>query len=114
MFSLFDETQLFDNGKNKIVHFDIPDADLTLRERFFEKEESDIFYEALLHNTAWNQHERKMYDKFVLDPRLTAWHGANGYAWTKELRIIKERVEAVSGIVFNGVLLNFYRDGKDS
>lgn len=56
-----------------------------------------------------------MYDKIVPDPRLTAWYGKNGTNdWTPELTAIKSRVEAVAGIQFDGVLLNYYRDGNDS
>ena len=34
--------------------------------------------------------------------------------WIKELLAIKARIEPLAGIVFNTVLLNYYRDGNDS
>jgi alkylated DNA repair dioxygenase AlkB len=34
--------------------------------------------------------------------------------WTDELLMIKEKVEPLAGIKFNGVLLNNYQDGNDS
>jgi alkylated DNA repair dioxygenase AlkB len=34
--------------------------------------------------------------------------------WTAELQDIRSQVEAAAGISFNAVLLNQYRDGKDS
>lgn len=115
MLGLFDEMLLFDDGKKGITHFNIADAELVLREQFFEKAASDNFYELLLKQTPWQQRLRKMYDKMVLDPRLTAWYGIqNGSAWTPELLTIKSKVEAACGIQFNSVLLNYYRDGKDS
>jgi alkylated DNA repair dioxygenase AlkB len=52
-----------------------------------------------------------MYGKEIITPRLTAWYT---FPWTKELLQIKERVENVSSINFNSVLLNYYRDGNDS
>jgi len=56
-----------------------------------------------------------MYDKMVLDPRLTAWYGkASTNEWTPTLLLIKSTVEAECGITFNSVLLNYYRDGNDS
>jgi alkylated DNA repair dioxygenase AlkB len=56
-----------------------------------------------------------MYDKWVLDPRLTAYYGGpNGYEWTPTLLDIKARVEDMTQTTFNRVLLNFYRDGNDS
>lgn len=67
-----------------------------------------------------------MYDKEVLTPRLHAWFGdgdveyaINGQisrptAWTPELLEIRSKVEAISGIHFDSVLLNYYRDEHDS
>ena len=112
---LFDEKLLFDAGKKTVTHFDMPDAKLILRGQFFEKSESDSLYCLLLEQSPWRQRERKMYDKMVLDPRLTAWYSDNGdNQWTPELLAIKNKVEAASGILFDSVLLNLYRDGNDS
>ena len=57
-------------------------------------------------------------------PRLTAWHGAAGYvysgirltpaAWTPPLLELKALAERLAGERFNSVLLNLYRDGRDS
>jgi alkylated DNA repair dioxygenase AlkB len=59
-------------------------------------------------------------------PRLVAWYGDRGsdytYSgikltprpWTDLLRDIKKRVETVSATAFNSVLLNYYRDNRDS
>jgi len=114
MIGLFDETELLNPGKKKEVDYQIPGATLKLWEQFFQKEESDHYYRLLLHTTPWAQHRRKMYDKIVADPRLTAWYGKNGNEWTAELLEIKKKVEAESKISFDSVLLNYYRDGNDS
>jgi len=112
---LFDETTLFNQGKTSYTDFALPGASLQLWEQFFAKQESDNYYRELLHTTPWAQRERKMYDKMVFDPRLTAYYGgANGHTWTNSLLAIKQNVEAACGIVFNRVLLNYYRDGNDS
>ncbi|MDP6352833.1 MAG: alpha-ketoglutarate-dependent dioxygenase AlkB [Alphaproteobacteria bacterium] len=57
-------------------------------------------------------------------PRLTAWHGAASYAysgihmepdpWNPQLLEAKAIAEAVAGRRFDSVLLNLYRDGRDS
>ena len=112
---LFDETALFDEGKKRFTTFDLPGTGLRLWEQFFSKTESDSYFRALKDSTPWQQRTRKMYDKWVPDPRLTAWYGGpNGLDWTPTLLAIKARIEVESGIVFNRVLLNFYRDGNDS
>ena len=115
MLGLFDEKLLFDAGKKSITRFDTPDAELILREQFFDKAESDRLYTLLLEQSPWQQRERKMYDKVVLDPRLTAWYSDDkGNRWTPELLSVKKCIEQVCGIQFDSVLLNLYRDGKDS
>ena len=40
--------------------------------------------------------------------------GLTAYFWLPELLELKKKIEAVSGADYNSVLLNFYRDGKDS
>jgi alkylated DNA repair dioxygenase AlkB len=115
MIGLFNDTELLDEGRKRFVDYQLPQAELKLWERFFEKKESDLYYQLFLETTPWAQYRRKMYDKIVADPRLTAWYGGkNGNDWTPELLSIKERVEAACGSTFDGVLLNYYRDGNDS
>lgn len=107
--------ELFDSGKKRFADFNLPDTDLKLWEQFFPRSEADQYYQTFINTTPWAQYRRKMYDKIVPDPRLTAWYGKDGTNdWTPELLAIKSKVEAEVGIQFNGVLLNYYRDGNDS
>jgi len=113
--SLFDDIALFDEGKKSFTNFQLPDTDLQLWEQFFPRAGSDHFFTVLKDSIPWQQRERKMYDRMVPDPRLTAYYGGpNGYDWTDELLVIKAKVESQCGIVFNRVLLNYYRNGNDS
>jgi alkylated DNA repair dioxygenase AlkB len=124
--SLFSNTELFTPGSGGITRYDLPDAELVLYEQFFSKPESDDLYEKLLQETHWKQEDITLYGKTHLTPRLTAWYGDtdNSYSfsgkkwhphpWTPELLFIKERIEKEAGVHFTGVLLNLYRNGKDS
>jgi alkylated DNA repair dioxygenase AlkB len=38
----------------------------------------------------------------------------HGSGWTPELEAVKRRVEEAAGAEFNSLLLNLYRDGRDS
>lgn len=115
MLSLFNDTELFDPGHQYRKDFDLPDAGLVLWEQFLDKEAADRYYRELLENSPWIQRRRPMYDKMVIDPRLTAYYGGErGHAWTPLLIEIKQKVEAQCGHSFNRVLLNYYRDGNDS
>lgn len=59
-------------------------------------------------------------------PRLTSWHGDRGCAyaysgrvfdphpWTPDLIALRARLRDTTGIDFNSVLANYYRDGRDA
>lgn len=125
------ETDLFGNpiqpddkvstGLNKIKN-----GEYLFYPNFFTKTESDLFLKNLLTEIDWKQESMNMYGKQVEFPRLTAWYGENDkpYSfsgitlapkiWTKELLEIKEKLESLSKVKFNSVLLNRYRSGNDS
>lgn len=78
----------------------------------------------LIAETAWRAESITLWGRQHLQPRLTAWHGAARYTYsgltleplpfTPLQRAIKAAVEAASGHVFNSVLLNYYRNERDS
>jgi alkylated DNA repair dioxygenase AlkB len=112
---LFEDVELFDEGEKRFVEFRLPGTKLELRQQFFTKPESDLYFKLLQQTTPWQRGIRKMYDKMVADPRLTAYYGGHdGHEWTPCLLALKAKIESACGIEFNRVLLNFYRDGKDS
>lgn len=119
--TLFSDTELFATGLKGKKIFDLPDAELILIDNFFTKEESDRFYEKLLHQTKWREYEMEMYDKIVTAPRMISWYedkdnlGAdqNGPDWTYNLLTIRGRVERETQLEFNSLLLNLYRNGND-
>ncbi|MCD8408534.1 alpha-ketoglutarate-dependent dioxygenase AlkB [Tenacibaculum dicentrarchi] len=93
---------------------------------FFNKIESDFFFNNLINNIEWKQEEMNMYGKTIKFPRLTSWYGDNNkpYSfsgiklepnnWTEDLLKIKEKIEPKCNAIFNSVLLNLYRNGNDS
>lgn len=113
------QLKLFDDRP----HLMLPEELIDYTPGFFTRNESDHFLETLLSTVPWQQSKVKMYEKQVWTPRLSAWFGdrpiraddkRTPVAWTSELLVIKERVEAWTGITFEGVLLNYYRDHNDS
>ena len=119
--TLFEDTEIFTSGKGGKKIFDLPDTDLMLIDNFIAKEEADRYYSTFLHTTAWREYEMEIFDKTVTAPRMIAWYedkdnvGAdqNGPDWTPELLAIRKKVEEETGLEFNAVLLNLYRNGKD-
>ena len=78
----------------------------------------------LIAATPWRAETVTVYGKQHLQPRLTAAYGDAPYTysgltihplpWTPLLLSIKEAVESASTYKFNSVLLNYYRDERDS
>lgn len=78
----------------------------------------------LIADTTWRSETITVWGKQHPQPRLTAWHGEAAYTYsglrlepspfTSLQQEIRAAVEAVSGRRFNSVLLNYYRDGRDS
>ena len=78
----------------------------------------------LLRETPWREESVFVYGKRHLQPRLTAWYGDASYTysglrlaplpWTALLLEIRAAVEAACGRRFNSVLLNRYRNERDS
>jgi alkylated DNA repair dioxygenase AlkB len=105
-------------------HF--PQENLAYYPGLFSQPESEGLMAALLSVIQWKQETLFIYGRQVNTPRLTAWYGDEGVAytysgrqfwglpWTKELLDIKTRIEPVAQTRFNSVLLNYYRDGNDS
>lgn len=104
----------------------IPDADIQFMHHLFSPKEADRIFDELIGSIDWRHDEIVIYGKKMLQPRLTAWYGDPGtyyqYSglalapnpWTDLLLLLKTRIEEVTATRYNSVLLNLYRDGKDS
>jgi len=78
----------------------------------------------LLRETDWREETVVVYGKRHLQPRLSAWYGDAAYTYsglrlqpapfTPLLDTLRQAVEAASGHRFNSVLLNLYRNERDS
>ena len=79
---------------------------------FYSESESQKFYDDLIHVTPWVQDDMKMYERFVLLPRLTASFGPDD-VWPTSLMSMKADVEKHAQMPFNRVHMNLYRDQRD-
>lgn len=85
---------------------------------------NEVVLARLIEETAWREESVVVYGKRHLQPRLSAWHGEKGYRYsglslaplpfTPLLDTIRRAAEAATGRRYNSVLLNHYRDGRDS
>jgi len=108
------------------VFLNLPDAEIIYYPQFFEKEQADIIFAKLVQEIPWQQDEIRVYGKIHPQPRLTALFGNEGkpysysnitmqpHPWNLLLQKIKMKIENIAAVNFTTVLLNQYRDGKDS
>jgi len=80
----------------------------------------------LIEEIPWRAENIVVWGRTYPQPRLIAWYGDAGknytysgillepLPWTPALLDIKSRVEAATRMDFNSVLLNYYRDHRDS
>ncbi len=112
--------------KSEPVVLDLPDAEIIYYPQFFDKEQSDLIYAELLQDIAWQLDNITIFGKTHPQPRLTALYGNEGkpysysnikmqpHPWNSLLQKIKYYIEETTGCQFTTVLLNQYRNGKDS
>lgn len=114
-------------SKLDILKIKRTNLDLIFIKDFFSKEQADLIFEELL-KTPWKQEYLKSYGKEIPIPRLTAWYSKEGKTYTysgikntplpftdliSELLSLIEANELTKGN-YNSVLLNYYRNGRDS
>ncbi|WP_413999222.1 alpha-ketoglutarate-dependent dioxygenase AlkB family protein [Flavobacterium sp. W1B] len=112
--------------QSQTIFLNLPDAEIIYYPAFFDKKEADEIYAELMNSIPWQHDEITVYGKKHLQPRLTALHGnqeksysysnikMQPHPWSFLLQKIKSKVETVADVSFTSVLLNYYRDGKDS
>ena len=125
LFSSASDNQQEGINKEKII-LSLPDLDAIYYPNFYSQEEASALFEDLKKKTKWQQDDITVYGKKHLQPRLTAFYGLdhklysysgismNTIPFSPTLLQIKNKIEDNIEEKFNAVLLNLYRDGKDS
>ena len=110
--------------KNEIVAHN--DLKVRIEKNFFNQVDSNELLKKLISDLPWESMAIKMFGKDITIPRLQCWVGDKGcdykYSgkklnrqdWTTDLIMIREKIYKELNIDFNSVLVNYYRDGKDS
>lgn len=103
----------------------IPDGEVSYLPCFVERVEADRILDALIYRPDWRRYKSRFFGREVELPRLTAWwgdprasyrysgitHVAEG--WPEVVLQLRNRLEHELGLVFNSVLANRYRDGRE-
>ncbi|XOV91797.1 MAG: alpha-ketoglutarate-dependent dioxygenase AlkB [Bacteroidota bacterium] len=93
--------------------------------RIFTPDESNYYFEKLLHKIEWRNDEAIMFGKRIITKRKVAWYADQPFeytyskitksalSWTKELIDLKKITERSTGETFNSCLLNLYHSGEE-
>ena len=93
-------------------------------ENVFSVNESKIYMEKLFTEVRWRREKIIMWGKEIVTKRRIAWYADKGKSytysgstfhpsnWNQDLLKIKKRVERISHVSFNSVLLNEYTNGE--
>ncbi len=120
------QAQLFQGSQSTIEEIDLGEGQLKLLYEAFNLQKSENWLTTLLSDISWQQDTLWIAGREVAVPRLQCWMGDRGsnygYSgirlepepWNDQVSEIKAEVEKLSGHRFNSVLLNLYRDGRDS
>lgn len=111
-------------SSNSLIPIPIPDGELLWLEQLPLNISNDEVLARLVAETAWRAESITLWGKQHLQPRLTAWYGDARYSYsgldleplpfTPLLLAIKQAVEKATAHSFNSVLLNYYRNERDS
>ena len=114
---------LFSTGA-ELLRIPIDDGELYFMQQLPLHHTNAEIMQRLRDETAWKAETIFLFGREVLQPRLSAWYGEARYTYSGRsfeplpftpLQLdLKRAVEAATGKRFNSVLLNYYRDGRDS
>jgi len=110
----------------KKISLGLPNSSIDYYPEFYSAEKTTQLFNTLRNNISWKQEQVKVFGKWYLQPRLTAFYAKNtkSYSYSSlkleplpfslELLSIKENIENHIQLKFTSCLANLYRDGKDS
>ncbi len=112
--------------KDRLETIPIPDGEIHYASELDLGHATDTVLRQLIAEIPWRQENIVVWGKLYSQPRLIAWYGDRDSSytysgitleplpWTELLHEIRKRVETVTAASFNSVLLNYYRDNRDS
>ena len=101
------------------------DPELELHGRWLAATDAVRLFDGLHAQPGWQVHPLRMFGRELPAPRLSRWIGDSDAAyrysgvrhqpqpWPALLEPIRERLICETGVAFNSVLANLYRDGRD-
>ena len=119
------QLDIFDDVASR-VPFPLPDACIELRTHFLTSEQADWLFRRLRDAVPWRQDRIRIFGKVYDVPRLQQWFSDAGLVytwsglrmepvpWLPALQRLRDKVIEETAHPFNTVLVNLYRDGRDT
>lgn len=117
------------NSPASATHFErvaLPGADVRLAPNWLAQDEADRLMERLQLAIPWERHRITLFGRQIDSPRVSCWIGDPGATytysrtrfeprpWPPALAALRDRLGDALDYRFNSVLVNWYRDGRDS
>jgi alkylated DNA repair dioxygenase AlkB len=108
------------------MQLDLPGAEVRWLPGWLAQAEAAALFAQLLHTVEWEVHRIRLFGRLVDSPRLSCWIGDTDasyrysgtrfapHPWPAALLPLRARLAAETGVAFNSVLANRYRDGRDA
>jgi alkylated DNA repair dioxygenase AlkB len=109
-----------------VQKIELEDTHLLYLPKFLSSAEADDWFAFLINKVNFQSGEIKLFGKTYAKPRLEAFYAENELTYSysgkqmktqpffDEIEELKKRVESMSNLDFNAVLINLYRNGMDS
>ncbi len=112
------------DDKVSVTHIPLRDGELRWYPGYLDRTEAQRLFLLLKKRIEWRQDYLYIAGRTLPIPRLQAWYGEKGYAYSglalppnsmlPEMKELAGVLEELLGMPFNSVLANLYRDGNDS
>ena len=118
------ENKFFD--ELSVQKIELEDTHLLYFSHFLSSSEADDWFTFLKNKVNFQSGEIKLFGKTYAKPRLEAFYAENELTYSysgkqmktqpfiDEIEELKKRIESLSDLDFNAVLINLYRNGMDS
>ncbi len=117
--------ELFDRPVNQEKNYLPQDGEVHYFGKVFLQDAADNFYDKLLDEIEWQNDQAVIFGKTIETRRKVAWYAEQPFSyrysgttktalpWTHSLKVIKSRIEEISGEIYNSCLLNLYHSGEE-
>lgn len=117
---------MFEPERSQWQAIDAPDAQIALLHGFLDPSTASSLLALLLAEVQWRSDTIEVFGRRHPLPRLHQWYGEPGKVytwsgirmeplpWSKAVMEVRRRVELATGVRFDAVLVNLYRDGDDT